>query len=393
MENSEQNIKSVTPKVSVIVPVYNVEPWIRRSLDSLVNQTLKDIEIVVIDDGSPDKCPEIIDEYAKKDPRIVVIHQENQGYGSAVYNGMLKASGEYIGFTDPDDYVDLDFYEKLYLEANNSKADIVKGNVKIIHIDGLEEEKEPFYNLNEDKFRFCGYFWSAIYRHEMINKYQLCFENRRDMVIAQDILFLLKAVYFANKISSIAGIYYHYALRQNSLTFQAYDIKKIKSLIIALSLRAEFLNGHANDIDKSSYIFIYSGDIQYILMDVIYNKNNTIEGSIALIKAAIELYDKCLYKEDLKKHINQHLIAMLENKDEIALFQEYVVNYRPKLNNIWIWKLFSFIPFIKVKEKENYKKYYLFGFLPLLKVKTRKKGVYYKLFNVLLLFRKVLLKN
>ena len=154
LENSEQNIKSVTPKVSVIVPVYNVEPWIRRSLDSLVNQTLKDIEIVVIDDGSPDKCPEIIDEYAKKDPRIVVIHQKNQGYGSAVYNGMLKASGEYIGFTDPDDYVDLDFYEKLYLEANNSKADIVKGNVKIIHIDGLEEEKEPFYNLNEDKFRF-----------------------------------------------------------------------------------------------------------------------------------------------------------------------------------------------------------------------------------------------
>lgn len=92
LENSEQNIKSVTPKVSVIIPVYNVEPWIRRSLDSLVNQTLKDIEIVVIDDGSPDKCPEIIDEYAKKDPRIVVIHQENQGYGSAVYNGMLKAS-------------------------------------------------------------------------------------------------------------------------------------------------------------------------------------------------------------------------------------------------------------------------------------------------------------
>lgn len=138
--NSEQNVKAVPSKVSVIVPVYNVDPWIRRSLDSLVNQTLKDIEIGVINDGSQDNCPEIIDEYAKKDPRIVVIHQENQGSGRAVYNGMLKASGEYIGFTDLDDYVDLDFYEKLSLEADNSKVDIVNGNVKFLQVDGLEKK-------------------------------------------------------------------------------------------------------------------------------------------------------------------------------------------------------------------------------------------------------------
>ena len=99
---------------------------------------------------------------------------------------------------------------------------------------------------------------------------------------------------------------------------------------MVLILRAEFLNEHANDLINVLNIFIYGGDIKYILIDVIYNKNNTLVGSFFLIKVAIDLYDKCLYKEDLKKHINKHLTVILENKDEIALFREYVVNYRSK---------------------------------------------------------------
>lgn len=392
LEISKQSIKAVKPKVSVIVPVYNVELWIRKSLDSLVNQTLKEIEIVIIDDGSPDKCPEIIDEYAKRDSRIVVIHQENQGYGSAVYNGMLKATGEYIGFADPDDYVDLDFYEKLYLDAINNKADIVKGNVKIIHTNGYEEKIDITLSNDEDKFKFNSLYVLAIYNHEMLKKHKLYFENRKDMVIAQDLVFLLKALYFATKVSCISGTYYHYYLRQSSLTFQAYDIKKIRSLIIALNLRANFFNEYIDGLDKKSYIYIYNNDIQYILNDVIHNKNNTIEGSIALIKAAIELYGKCLYKEDLKKHINQNIIVMLENKDELAMFHDYVVNYRPKFL-ITKWTIFNLIPFITIKTKENYTRYDLFGFLPLLKVKTRKNRVYYKLFNVLPLIRKEIQRN
>lgn len=383
---------NIPPKVSVIVAVYNVEPWIRRSLDSLVNQTLKEIEIVIVDDGSPDKCPEIIDEYAKKDSRIVVIHQDNQGYGRAIYNGMHRATGEYIGFTDPDDYVDLDFYEKLYLEASNSNADIVKGGAKNLYINGREREIESVYSdVNKIKYHFTHCYWSAIYKHEMIKKHQLYMENRKDMVIGQDILFVLKAVYFANKVGYVSDVYYHYFLRQNSLTFQAHDLKKIKSMILALSLKTDFLNEHFNEIDKNFYIFTYSFDMQYLLIDYIYKKNNSIEGCIALIRAAIELYDKCLYKEELKKYINRNIILMLENKDEIAMFHEYVINYRSKFYTIW--KIFNLIPFITVKTKENYKIYDLFGFLPLLKVKTRKSGVYYKLFNVLPLIRKEIQRN
>ena len=101
------------PKISVIVPVYKVEKFLPKCLESLINQTLKDIEIICINDGSPDNSLKILEEYAKKDSRIKIINQKNAGPSVARNNGMSAASGEYIGFVDSDDWIDLDFYEKL----------------------------------------------------------------------------------------------------------------------------------------------------------------------------------------------------------------------------------------------------------------------------------------
>ena len=110
-------------KVSVIIPIYKVEKYLSRCLDSVVNQTLEDIEIVLVDDGSPDSCPEICDRYAKKDSRIKVIHKKNEGLGYARNSGMLIATGEYIAFLDSDDYVSKDMYEKVYSELKRTDAD------------------------------------------------------------------------------------------------------------------------------------------------------------------------------------------------------------------------------------------------------------------------------
>lgn len=110
-------------KVSVIIPIYKVEKYLSRCLDSVVNQTLDDIEIVLVDDGSPDSCPEICDRYAKKDSRIKVIHKKNEGLGYARNSGMLIATGEYIAFLDSDDYVSKDMYEKVYSELKRTDAD------------------------------------------------------------------------------------------------------------------------------------------------------------------------------------------------------------------------------------------------------------------------------
>ena len=96
---------SDSPRVSIIVPVYGVEKFIKEALDSLVNQSLKEIEIIIVDDGSKDACPEIIDEYAKEDKRIIAIHKANEGYGTACNAALAVAKGKYVAIMEPDDFV------------------------------------------------------------------------------------------------------------------------------------------------------------------------------------------------------------------------------------------------------------------------------------------------
>ena len=115
------------PLVSVIVPIYNVEKYLPECIDSIRAQTLKDIEIILIDDGSPDDSGQIIDEYAKKDSRIRTVHRENKGYTATVNEGIALAKGKYIGIIESDDWIEPDMYEKLYDSATKHKTDITKG--------------------------------------------------------------------------------------------------------------------------------------------------------------------------------------------------------------------------------------------------------------------------
>ena len=119
-------------KVSIIVPVYNSERYINRCVDSLIGQTLSDIEILLVDDGSSDNSSAICDEYAVKDNRIKVFHQKNAGAGAARNTGLEHAQGEYIGFVDSDDYVDINMYETLFCAAEKYNADFVTSGMKII---------------------------------------------------------------------------------------------------------------------------------------------------------------------------------------------------------------------------------------------------------------------
>ena len=105
------------PKISVVIPIYNVEKYLQRCVDSVLNQTLRDLEIILVDDGSPDKCPLICDQYAKKDSRVFVIHKKNGGLASARNAGMKAATGTYLFFLDSDDWIDLDGLELLYNTA------------------------------------------------------------------------------------------------------------------------------------------------------------------------------------------------------------------------------------------------------------------------------------
>ena len=116
-------------KVSIIVPVYNVEKYLECCLESLINQTLKDIEIICVNDGSTDNSGKILENYAAKDNRIKVIHQVNGGQAAARNNGLNAVNGKYINFIDSDDWVDLDFIEKLYDAAERNSADIAVASI------------------------------------------------------------------------------------------------------------------------------------------------------------------------------------------------------------------------------------------------------------------------
>ena len=119
-----------TPKISIIIPVYNTEEYLRECLDSVIEQTLKDIEIILVDDGSTDNSGKICDEYREKDTRITVIHQENRGQGKARNEALKISNGEYIGFIDSDDWIDLDFYEKLYNAASEKESEVTVARIK-----------------------------------------------------------------------------------------------------------------------------------------------------------------------------------------------------------------------------------------------------------------------
>ena len=115
-------------KVSIIIPIYNVEQYLRECLDSVINQTLKNIEIICVNDGSKDNSLEILQEYEKKDKRIIIIDKKNSGYGHSMNVGINKATGEYIGIVEPDDYVKTNMFEKLYNKANELNLDFIKSD-------------------------------------------------------------------------------------------------------------------------------------------------------------------------------------------------------------------------------------------------------------------------
>ena len=212
------NDLKIKPKVSIIVPVYNVEKFLQKCLDSIVEQTLKEIEIICINDGSPDNSLEILNEYASKDDRIIVISQENQGLSAARNAGLKIATGEYIGFVDSDDYIELNYYEKLYNTACKNDSDIalttiLKHKKKYLRYNVLHKKEKVAYTLNdkmkisEDNTHRIFYVWNKIYRKSLLDKYQMSFPVGR---VFEDVLFNLKTIYYANSIVSVPNTKYNY---------------------------------------------------------------------------------------------------------------------------------------------------------------------------------------
>ena len=216
-------------KVSIIVPVYKVEKYLRRSMDSLVNQTLDGVEIICINDGSPDNCLSILREYEEKypDKNIVIIDKENEGVWKGRFDGIKAARGEYIGFTDSDDYITLDYAEKLYNAAKENNSDIsVSGFYRVDtdteHIYSTEMTGFAGKHVNIDKnpediLSINTALWNKLYKAELLKNMKNLSNPPR---ILDDMMFLLLVYLNTRTISFINDPLYYYMVRQDSIMAQ-----------------------------------------------------------------------------------------------------------------------------------------------------------------------------
>lgn len=211
-------------KVSIIVPIYNVEKYLPKCLESIINQTLKDVEIICINDGSTDNSLSILKEYANRDSRIQIINTQNKGIAAARNFGINVATGEFLGFIDSDDWIDLDFFEKLYLTAKKYSADIAAAG--IIRVSGrrkrilLEFKKEIATDITDEKFKICdipdkSYTCNKIYKTSKLKEYDLKFRNN---ALYEDIIFTPEVIHKLNILATVPNTYYFYYKREGSIT-------------------------------------------------------------------------------------------------------------------------------------------------------------------------------
>ncbi|MEF9892079.1 MAG: glycosyltransferase [Anaerorhabdus sp.] len=207
-------------KLSIIVPGFNIEYYLDRCLESIRIQTLKDIEIICIDDGSTDKTLDIFNKYKLLDSRFIVIHKENGGLGAARNLGLIHASGEYIGFVDGDDFIHQEMFEKLVNKAEKTQADIVIGGVHFLYknfrtrrlfqrlTDYRILEREGFFTANDHPgILQNNVAWNRIYKRSLIIDNDLKFPENR---IYEDVLFSFKSSLIAKRISVVPEIMYFY---------------------------------------------------------------------------------------------------------------------------------------------------------------------------------------
>lgn len=243
-------------KVSIIVPIFNTEKYIEKCLNSLVNQTLHDIEIICVNDGSTDNSMITVRRLAVRDSRIKIIEQQNLKQGAARNNGMKIATGEYIGFVDSDDWIDLDYYEKLYTTAKKYNTDIALAtNIRVGRRKSkkrLNITEEKVVSSLQDKFDICQQWknecpTNKIYRHSMLTANNIIWPEN---CYCEDKLYTTQAVYYANAIVTVPSVNYYYFRNPNS-TVNSKAKRHFKQLI-----------DHKNNARKSVLAFLKEKNAQ-----------------------------------------------------------------------------------------------------------------------------------
>ena len=298
-----------TSLVSIIIPVYNVEKYLDRCIQSVFQQSYKKLEIILIDDGSPDSCPRLCDIYGKNDKRVKVLHKKNEGLGLARNSGLALATGKYVLFIDSDDYLSEKMVEKLVYQAELMNADIVycgyfyeTSNHKWIEVRDFEKEQTFkgndidavslafITNQNKLKVRLQRTVWHALYSKALIDDEDIRFPSERQ-IPSEDLIFQSRISKFANIISFIPDCLYYYCLNNNSITM---NFKKNRYLKL-VNEKNELLRIYSNKgVDR--YINnLYFVSIKSYFYNLIEQKNIAFSEKNKIIKeVVIDMHRDCI---------------------------------------------------------------------------------------------------
>lgn len=292
------------PKISIIVPVYNVEKYLQRCVDSILNQDFQDFEVILVDDGSTDCCSEICEKYREKDDRVVVLHKENGGLSSARNAGLNIARGEYIGFVDSDDWISPTMYAELYQICDKENLEMAICGVKLCFDD--EKNDNIYYKSEKNKIMsrkqaLKELFLYSTFGEEAWNKlYKRClFEKLRypEGKIHEDTFCICEILGQCMKIGYISEVGYNYYQRENSimgLNKKIPSVDKIESVRVVL----EYL--------KTNYIEIYDEGLYNISSAPLKNISSVL---------GMKTEKALQYKKELKKFYRCYIKDIMKNKN------------------------------------------------------------------------------
>lgn len=280
--------------ISVIVPIYNVEKYLDRCVDSIINQTYKNLEIILVDDGSPDNCPQMCDDYAKKDSRIKVVHKENGGLSDARNAGMKVATGEYVSFIDSDDWIDLETFSL-------SMAKIKECNAQIVAFNIINVSDKPFIpNLSNkyevvdsqtaientiDDINIKTVVWNKIYKRSTLQGLKF----RKDK-INEDEFFTFYALSKAKKIVYLYRQCYYYYQRPGSI-MSTYNLKRL-DMLDGVKERMDFVKVNYPEIYVKAKLSLCSCCIyhyQMLLKNKSVDKNNKGKKKVKGIRTSVKV--------------------------------------------------------------------------------------------------------
>lgn len=326
------------PKISIIVPVYGVEQYLPKCIESILGQTFKEFELILVDDGSLDRCPQICDEYAKKDSRIKVIHKENEGQGVARNIALDIAKGDYIGFVDGDDWIESDMYEQLYKAIFDNNADLAMCDMKtfdgrfwINHNYFKESTIFNNYELMHEYVnnRICVGPCTKLYKKQLFNDVRFpSFRSREDIYITH--LILGKC----HKGVHIGSSKYIQLIRKGSTENKKFDKNKL-ALIDAMNSLQDYVNKYYPILADQVVINVMAAKINLledIIKSFLYNKYiNEYKGIRQSLQKDLESI-LCLSFKDIENIVKK--VKFICSHNALYILSVYASMIRYKYNRL-----------------------------------------------------------